>query len=828
MKVIDNRALLLNVRDPDRITTVIPKSKVVKRSSQGAQVLVHWGLEECAVLKNIGIKDIPSPILRNYTWPGIHRPLDHQKVTAAFLTMNRRAFCFNEQGTMKTSSAIWAADYLLGLGVIKKVLVICPLSIMSSAWVGDLFKTAMHRRVKVAYGAAAKRKEIIIANHAEFTIINFDGVEVVQKEIMNAGFDLIIVDEANAYKTTSSKRWKTFNALIKPNTWLWMMTGTPAAQSPEDAYGLAKLVNPDGVPRFFGAWRDRVMFKITNFRWVPKPDAQDTVHKALQPAIRYTKEECLDLPEMTYTTREVPLTSQQSKYYEQLRKHFVMQAAGEEVTAVHAASNMTKMLQICIAGDTMTLTDSGWKQLKTVSATDKLWDGVEWVTHSGLIYKGRNVVVKCFGVNMTPTHKVLTKMGWLTAQEVLDGDASERFNRAAVWLPEGNTEDGVHYSGEVKEGAMVSGMRLWEPGNTSEPELTIKAPSEYEALWVSGWGTYSNAWFNPDTPLQDMVRITESMLGCNKQGLAKLWGTGHNCLPRLGVELSEVLDRYVPRVFRQFNSWSNRQWFRLQQSELPVGNRGAASEQHSTECIHRDPLWSYDNNSSSRTGGVEAGYVICEAIQVQMAPGESANAAVIPVYDLLDCGPRNRFVVKGDDGMPLIVHNCAGTVYSDTGEVVEFDASSRMTALKEVIDESSHKVLVFIPYTHAIEVVNEELLKSGYDVKVINGAVNVGKRTDIFNTFQTTPKIKVLIIQPQAASHGVTLHAADTIVYWSPVMSVETYLQCNARVHRGGQKNPSTVIHLQGSALERKIYKMLQGKIDDHTKLIELYKEELK
>ena len=84
-----------------------------------------------------------------------------------------------------------------------------------------------------------------------------------------------------------------------------------------------------------------------------------------------------------------------------------------------------------------------------------------------------------------------------------------------------------------------------------------------------------------------------------------------------------------------------------------------------------------------------------------------------------------------------------------------------------------------------------------------------------------------MIIQPQAASHGVTLTAADTIVFWSPVMSVETYIQCVARIDRVGQKNKMTVIHLEGSEVERRMYKMLEGKIDIHEKLVDLYRNVL-
>ena len=58
-------------------------------------------------------------------------------------------------------------------------------------------------------------------------------------------------------------------------------------------------------------------------------------------------------------------------------------------------------------------------------------------------------------------------------------------------------------------------------------------------------------------------------------------------------------------------------------------------------------------------------------------------------------------------------------------------------------------------------------------------------------------------------------------------MSVETYLQCIARIDRVGQKNKMTVIHLQGSEVEKRMYTMLQNKVDLHEKLVDLYNEEL-
>tara|TARA_R110000796_G_scaffold32293_3_gene84711 strand:+ start:822 stop:2360 length:1539 start_codon:yes stop_codon:yes gene_type:complete len=509
VEIINNKALLLTLRHPQRVTTVIPNSKELPNN----KVLVKWGLDEAKVLRNLKIRGIPSPILGAYDWPGQYKPFDHQKDTSAFLTLNQRAFCFNEQGTGKTGSVIWAADYLLKQRRIKRVLVICPLSIMDSAWRADLFKFAMHRSVDIAYGAKDKRRAII-KGLAEFIIINFDGVELVSDEIANGGFDLIVVDEANAYKNVQTKRWKILNSLMKPDTWLWMLTGTPAAQSPLDAYGLAKLVNPQAIPRFFSAFRDQVMMKLTNFRWIPKENATQSVFQALQPALRYTKDECLDLPEMTYVHRRVELTKQQAKYYDLLKKQMIVQAAGEEVTSVNAAVNMSKLLQI----------------------------------------------------------------------------------------------------------------------------------------------------------------------------------------------------------------------------------------------------------------------------------------------------------------------SC-GAVYSDTGETLEFDISNRYKVLKEVIEEASQKVLIFVPFKHVINILTAKLIADGITTEIINGDVPVAKRTDIFKRFQETENPHVMVIQPQAAAHGVTLTAANTVVWWGPTPSLETYAQANARVHRTGQRHPSTVVQLAGSPAERHVYKLLDNKMDVHSKIVDLYKE---
>ena len=215
MQIVQNKALLLKVRNPHKITSTIPNSAILEEKNGIYQVLVKYGLDEVQVLKNLGIKNVPSPILHRYKWPGMYVPFAHQKDTSSFLTIHRRAYCFSDPGTGKTASIAWAADYLMNIKAIKRCLIICPLSIMSSAWQGDLFRILMHRRVDVAYGNRLKRAKVINGD-AEFVIINFDGVEVVQEELRAAKFDLVVIDEANAIKTATTKRWKTINSIIQP------------------------------------------------------------------------------------------------------------------------------------------------------------------------------------------------------------------------------------------------------------------------------------------------------------------------------------------------------------------------------------------------------------------------------------------------------------------------------------------------------------------------------------------------------------------------------------------------------------------------------------
>jgi len=343
------KALALKLNNPQRVLECIPTAKLIQYNGHTFTAVRH-GPDEVRVLRNLGIK-APAPILHYYDWPGNLTPYNHQRLTSAFLTMNKKALVLNEIGTGKTHSALWACDYLISVGAIKKVLVISPLSTLERVWGDAIFKEFPGRKFVTLHGTA-KRRLKLLKTDVDFYVVNHDGFGIICDEAMD-NFDVVIVDEAAVYRNPSTNKFKVLrNWMAKhPDTRLWLMTGTPTPNNPTDAWALAKLVDSPYAPRTFTAFRDQTMERFGQWSWMPRPTALDTVKHVLQPAVRYTRDECFDLPDTVFQTREVQLTKEQRTYYDKMMKHFIVEAVAEKVmsgqiTAVNEAVKLQKLVQI--------------------------------------------------------------------------------------------------------------------------------------------------------------------------------------------------------------------------------------------------------------------------------------------------------------------------------------------------------------------------------------------------------------------------------------------------------------------------------------------------
>jgi N12 class adenine-specific DNA methylase len=99
-------------------------------------------------------------------------------------------------GTGKTASAIWAADFLRKVGLVRTVLVVAPLSCLNLVWAAELFAVAPHASVEVLHYGRDKRKIAARHSRANFLVVNHDGIKVIHHELALRGdLDLVIYDE---------------------------------------------------------------------------------------------------------------------------------------------------------------------------------------------------------------------------------------------------------------------------------------------------------------------------------------------------------------------------------------------------------------------------------------------------------------------------------------------------------------------------------------------------------------------------------------------------------------------------------------------------------
>lgn len=315
-------------------------------------VKLHNGYVACPaslynlqLLRYLGYPTI-QPMDLSYDWPGRYTPFSAQRITANFLSVHPRAFVLNDMGTGKTLAALWAADFIMQSNRGIRCLVVAPLSTLERVWADAIFQNFLGRRtVAVLHGSSNKRRELL-TQPADFYVVNYDGVEVLAKELADRrDIRMGIIDEASAYRNRTTERHRLARRLLAPLDYLWLMTGTPTPNGPTDAYGMAKLVN-NAFGESWGSYHDRVMQKVSMYKWIPKAGSHDAAHKLIQPAVRFAISDCVDLPPCTVQARDVELSPAQASAYKAMKKDLMIMAAKGPITAQNEAVLRLKLLQI--------------------------------------------------------------------------------------------------------------------------------------------------------------------------------------------------------------------------------------------------------------------------------------------------------------------------------------------------------------------------------------------------------------------------------------------------------------------------------------------------
>lgn len=476
-------------------------------------MIVRHGIDETKLLRNLGF-EIPTPILSHYDWRG-GDPFDTQKRTAALLTMNNRAYVLNGMGTGKTKAALWAWDYLYKRGEAKKLLVVAPLSTLNFTWGREIFQTLPGTKVQVLHGTRKKRLDRLADTEADIYVVNHDGLNVIAADLEGRDdIDTLILDELAVYRNGTAARTKVTRKVTARMKWAWGMTGSPTPNQPTDAWAQCTIITPHTVPKYFNRFRDATMHKVTQFKYVPKHDALEHVLEVMQPAVRFTLDDVVELPDLVERTVEIEMGPKQAKVYKQMEEHAHTLIASKEITAMNAGAVLSKLLQIS-----------------------------------------------------------------------------------------------------------------------------------------------------------------------------------------------------------------------------------------------------------------------------------------------------------------------TGYVYTREKEIVSLDNDERLTALVDAVNSTDRKVIVFVPFVHALDAIAKRLTSEGYDVRTVFGGTAKGQREEAFNLFQNTDAVKVLVAHPQCMAHGLTLTAADTIIWFAPIPDLEIFEQANARIRRIGQKHKQQILMFSATKAEQRMYAKLRAKQRVQNMLLDLFAE---
>lgn len=193
-----------------------------------------------------------------------------------------------------------------------------------------------------------------------------------------------------------------------------------------------------------------------------------------------------------------------------------------------------------------------------------------------------------------------------------------------------------------------------------------------------------------------------------------------------------------------------------------------------------------------------------------------ATESAILEYEILAENPLSRLV--------KLRQLCSGHIKLESGEIIEVK-NEKLGILEELLEgyEDDKKIVIFAEFKYSISKISELLNKMKVKYVVLDGDQ---KDKTIWRKFQADKKIRVIVCQYQTASAGIDLFSSDTIIYYEPTLRSNTLEQSRDRIHRTGQVNKCSYIHLlTKGTVEVDIYRSLAGYADFSEALFTRYME---
>lgn len=288
----------------------------------------------------------------------------------------------------------------------------------------------------------------------------------------------------------------------------------------------------------------------------------------------------------------------------------------------------------CLGADTQVLTDTGWKSIVSVTGTDKLWDGEEWVTHLGVVEKGVKPTLEAYGLTATGDHEILTEHGWREWSEVSTNPCLMKSARSLANSP---LSDGL---GTKKHWANPQGGNRWCAAPVAgRGESTARTCSKVGARNATSAREF------PATPRGKSIGgtlksylMTPIESGCLIEYLASF--------PDAIRRIAKCLNTMAAGGYKSFLSGA--------QGLMGVGNSCVTFYPYPDGIVR-----SWISIGKMSMEGMNRAISVSLPSQTTRRTNERSQLCSkrSMTYDIAFSGPRNRFTVATTAG-PIIVHNC--------------------------------------------------------------------------------------------------------------------------------------------------------------------------
>ena len=276
---------------------------------------------------------------------------EHQQRALA-LTKQQSLLLGADPGCGKTAVGVLTAEYRKAHPVHSgKTLVVAPLSLLETAWAEDCAKFSPGLKFRSLWAPTpAKRKKVLADSSGDILAINYEDFKKIVPWLRNQKFDNLIIDESSALANPRSQITKVAKDFSASIPFKYCFSGTPMPNGPLDVWGQMAVVNPSLLGWNYWNFRSQWAYQTgyMGYRWAVTPDKQARLMQTITPsALFLAKEDCLDLPEQTFTTRAVYMDAAQREAYDAMvRDKLLPLVDGREAIANNILAELMKLRQI--------------------------------------------------------------------------------------------------------------------------------------------------------------------------------------------------------------------------------------------------------------------------------------------------------------------------------------------------------------------------------------------------------------------------------------------------------------------------------------------------